>query len=71
MAKTIPSMRLLKAAEIPPAAPQANNMVVSVYEKPRKRPNIEPIPAPLVTIGASNPVGPQKPTASAEVIIWE
>ncbi|MNN01764.1 hypothetical protein D3C81_1143920 [compost metagenome] len=67
IAKIIPAKGLLKAPEIPAAAPQANNMVTSLYCNPKKRAILEPIEEPPKATGASKPQDPPKPTVIAEV----
>src|SRR5690606_30148286 len=71
IAKIIPAIGLLNAPAIPAAAPQANNIVTSLYCNPKKRPVLEPIAEPLYAIGASKPHDPPKPTVIALVTICE
>ena len=44
-----------------PAAPQHRRMVICRYDSPRERATLEPMAAPVYTMGASAPTEPPKP----------
>ena len=69
--KSTPAIGALKAPPIPAATPQASNNVRSFWVSLYVRAKLEPNAAPVITIGASTPADPPKPTVRELVMIWE
>ena len=67
MAKMTAPMGAPKIADIAPAAPQPINRVLFFAFRCIKAPTLEPIAEPVITIGASKPTEPPKPTVKEEV----
>ena len=59
--KSTPASGALKIPATAPAAPHPRRRVMFLYDKPIFLPMLEPIAAPVYTIGASAPTEPPKP----------
>ena len=59
--KRIPANGALKIPATAPAAPHPNKIVICLYESPNFLEILDPIAAPVYTIGASAPTEPPKP----------
>jgi hypothetical protein len=64
IANNTPAIGALKIADIPAAAPLANNNALSSIANLKYRAILEPIAEPVATIGASNPAEPPNPIVS-------
>ena len=69
-AKSTPAIGALNAAPMPPATPQASRSVRSLIDKRYFLEKLEPMAAPVTTIGASSPVEPPSPTVTELVRTW-
>ena len=70
-AKITPAMGQLKTAAIPEAAPQARSNTLSLSPNPSRVATLEPMAEPVITMGASRPALPPKPTVIPLVMICE
>ena len=62
-----PASGALKMPATAPAAPHPSKSVIPRYDKPMYRPRLEPMAAPVYTMGASAPTDPPKPIVRALV----
>jgi len=69
--KTIPVIGALKIADIAAAEAAPRSRIVLIYGKLNNCAILEPIPAPVDTVGPSNPTEPPKPTVRELVRIEE
>ena len=67
--KTSPAMGALKIPPMAPAAPQAIINIIVFCSKRNSLARLDPIAAPVSTIGASAPTEPPKPIVSPEPMI--
>ena len=59
--KSMPAMGALKMPAMPAAAPQPTRIISVLGERRKAWPTLEPIAAPVATIGPSAPTDPPKP----------
>lgn len=71
IANMTPAIGQLKTAAIPEAAPQARSSTLSLSPKPSCVAMFDPMAEPVMTIGASKPALPPKPTVIPLVIMCE
>ena len=67
--KRTPAKGALKIPATAPAAPHPKRIVTFLYDSPIYLPTLEPIAAPVYTIGASAPTEPPNPIVTAEATI--
>ena len=66
-AKKTPAIGALNAAATPPATPQATSRRMLSFESRNACATVEPMPAPICTIGPCLPAAPPEPMVSAVV----
>ena len=64
--KSTPASGALNIPATAPAAPQPRRMVMFLYDSPMNLATLDPMAAPVYTIGASAPTDPPKPIVTEE-----